>query len=144
MIYIALLLSTILCFSSCVSLISSEIITNNKRHDYYSDKSNYITLTATILKWDITGTRITIRVSNILEYPSSQDEWEVFEIVGDNVDIVMKKGIESFLKEGKEIQFVTAPEDFWDSYTQPIVALTIDGVVLLEQEIGIENYLKTI
>lgn len=74
----------------------------------------------------------------------SPDHWTYFEISEENYEIVIRNGIESKLEKGMTIEFLSAPEDFGNGYIRPIVALTIDGVVLLEQEIGIENYRKTI
>lgn len=144
MIYIATLTAVVLCFTGCVI---GDIKRDKTREEYYSNMSNYRTATAIVDEWDIESSWIRIRVSNYPEefYSTSPDSWCYFEISGkDNVDIVLENGITSKLAVGKEIEFVSAPEVFWSGYTRPIVSITIDGVVLLDQDVGIENYLATI
>ncbi len=108
--------------------------------------THYIPVTATVDDWTFYYKRILIRISNLPKeyYAMSPEHWTYFEISGDNYEIVMQNGIEARLEKGMTIEFLSAPEDFGNGYIRPIVALTLDGVVLLEQETGIENYLKTI
>lgn len=55
---------------------------------------------------------------------------------------MQKNNIDEQIKIGDTIQFVTAPKYFGDGYVMPIVAISVDGEVLLEFEEGYANFLK--
>ena len=64
-----------------------------------------------------------------------------FNIIGENLVIVCKNGIDNKLKIGKRISVVSAPRYFGDSYVYPIVSITVDGECLLDFEVGYQNLL---
>ena len=65
-----------------------------------------------------------------------------FKIVGENLKIVRKNGIEEKLKEEDEVVFITAPRYFGDGYVMPIVAISINGESLLDFNDGYANLMN--
>lgn len=110
------------------------------KFDYYSQKENYISATGTILsiRDNEDSKALYIELSNLT--PRLEDT--CFKIVGESRKIVQAKNIDSKLKAGEQITFITAPKYFGDGYVMPIVALSVNGEILLEFEEGYENLLS--
>jgi hypothetical protein len=108
--------------------------------EYYADESNFQTVTGTVTYVGFSDDRQTLylSISNLPEGFSSK----TFEIVGKNLDVVKKTTLVHKLSEGAEVEFVSAPRYFWDGYVMPIVALSVDGYVLLDYERGYSNYME--
>lgn len=130
------LLVLILCFTVFLSACD----TTSQKIRYYSDRSNYVDATGTIdyIAYEDNYTILYLGFSELT--PKFDDE--TFKIVGDNLSIVLEKGINQKIAFGDQIEFVTAPKYFGDGYVMPIVEITVDGETLLEFEEGYANLLK--
>lgn len=130
---ISVLMCILLSFTACYS---------HRMIDYYSQPENYVRATGTVsfINYNDDETTLCIAFSDL----DLKLDDNTFEIVGDNLKILKEKGIDEKLQLGKRIEFVTAPRYFGDGYVMPIVGLTIDGEVLLEPEIGVENFLDSL
>ncbi len=85
------------------------------REKYYSDKSNFVSVTATCVN------------------------------IGTNEHVLGEKEaqIEEKLTAGTIFTFISAPEYFGDGYDCPIVGLEVGGEVLLDFDTGYENLMET-
>lgn len=110
-----------------------------KKQDYYSNKENYVNATGTIthIAYDEDKTALYLDFSELS--PTFDDT--CFKIVGNNLLIVQKNGIDQKIKIGDQIDFITAPKYFGDGYVMPIVSISTNGEYLLEFEEGFTNFL---
>ena len=131
------ILIIILCVASCLSACYA-----HRKQEYYSQKDNYVTATGTLtyISYDEDGTGIYLSFSELT--PRFNDN--CFKIVGENYEIAQENGLNEKLEEGKRIDFVSAPRYFGDGYIMPIVAISVDGEVLLDFEEGYNNWLEWI
>ena len=131
-----LIIITVMCF---ILAFSCSCNLNGKKQ-YYSEKENYISITGTIteIKYNEDSTALYISFSDL----SSVLDDVSFKIVGDNLQIVQNNGIDSKLRTGDKINFITAPKYFGDGYVMPIVAISVNGENLLDFEEGYANLLK--
>ena len=128
----------------CVSILAFvffgiRFLDSSRFITYYSDKENYINVTGTVshIKYDDASSELFIGFSDM-----SPDLDDInFNIIGENLVIVCKNGIDNKLKIGKRISVVSAPRYFGDSYVYPIVSITVDGECLLDFEVGYQNLL---
>ena len=129
----------IICFAVGLALILSAC-TNGKMMDYYMDRENYICASGTVshISYSDDGSEVYIGFEDL----SFAFDDTCFKIVGDNFLKVKEQGIESVLKPGVTANFVTAPKYFGDGYVMPIVAITIEGNIMLEEEDGYANLIK--
>ena len=123
----------------CVLWVSSGCQVAQMR-GYYEKKSNYIEAKGTVsyISYDENGESIYIDFSSTT--PVFDDT--CFKIVGDNCNIAKENGIESILKIGSEVSFITAPQYFGDGYVMPIVSISVKGNTLLEFDEGFANFLN--
>ena len=130
-VFMVLLLLNILVLSACYSA---------KEKKYYAQKDNYINATGTVIHiaYSKDHTELYLGFSELTPTFDDID----FKIVGDNLSIVQKNNIDEKIKTGDKIEFITAPKYFGDGYVMPIVAISVDGEVLLEFEEGYANFLK--
>lgn len=125
------LLCTIVFFTSC---------TTRKMKDYYSQKDNYITATGTIshIAYSEDNTALCLGFSELTPTFDDTD----FEVVGENLLITQRNGIDTKIKVGDQVDFITAPRYFYDGYIMPIVSISVNGECLLEFEEGYANLLE--
>ncbi len=122
----------------CISLSSCGFSPKMKR--YYSQKENYINASGKVthIKYNEESTALYLGFSELT--PEFDDN--SFKIEGNNLPIVKENGIDEKIKLGDKVEFVTAPKYFGDGYVMPIVAISVNGEVLLEFEEGYANYLE--
>lgn len=134
-VYRYLTLLTVICLVFSI-FFACGFLDNQK--GYYSNKENYINVTGIItnVKYNDTLDIMYITLSDIS--PKLDDC--CFKIVGENLKIVQKNGVDDKLELGKNIDFVTAPKYFGDGYVMPIVSLSVDGEELLSFEDGYSNF----
>lgn len=132
-----IIISVLVIILGCITFSACDA---KRMRDYYSDKDNYGVATGIVthIKYNDDKTVLYLGFSRIK--PPTSDE--TFKIVGENLTIAKKNGIDSKLKIGDRIEFITAPLCFGDGYVSPIVAITIDGETLLEFEEGFVNLNK--
>lgn len=111
-----------------------------KEKDYYSEESNYVEVVGTVIHMAYYEDEMALYLGFSELNPKCEDV--NFKIVGKNLAIAQENGIEQKIKLGDTIKFVTAPKCFGDGYVMPIVAVSVDGEVLLEFEEGFENFLE--
>lgn len=121
----------IVTFSSCVS---------DDRLKYYSVSSNYIEVVGTVIQMNYNEENNALYLGFEELNPEFADS--AFKIVGENLLIAQKNGIDQKIQIGKQIEFISAPRYFGDGYVMPIVGLSIDGDILLCFEQGYDNWLK--
>lgn len=109
-------------------------------YSYYSQNENYVEVTGKISFINFVDESNQIYIAfDEMSYIFSDT---CFKLSGKNSDIAKENGIESVLKIGTTVDFVSAPRYFGDGYVMPIVSITINGKCYLESEIGIENLLQ--
>ena len=115
---------------------------SSRKNEYYSQKENYISVTGTVssIKYNEESTALYIDFSELS--PTLDDT--CFKIVGKNLETVKSNRIDDKIKIGEQLTFITAPMYFGDGYVMPIVAVSINGEVLLDFEEGYENLLDWI
>ena len=130
-IIIACIFIAVYLFSSCNKKI---------KIDYYSKEENYIIARGTLvhMKYSDDSSVLYLGFSDL--EPAFADT--AFKIVGNNLNIAKKNGINEKLEMGKTIEFITAPRYWGDGFVYPIVAITVDGKTLLEFEEGLPNFLE--
>lgn len=123
----------------CVIFASICSCDSKERKKYYSQKENYISVTGILssIKYNEDSTALYLDFSNLS--PILDDT--CLKIVGGNLQTVQNNGIDSKLKIGEKIDFITAPRYFGDGYVMPIVAISINGENLLDFEEGYANLL---
>lgn len=112
---------------------------SRKEERYYSQKENYITVTGTVVHIKYNENRDVLYLGFSDLSPICDDD--TFKIVGNNVSIVQENGIDEKISVGSQMEFITAPKYFGDGYVMPIVAVAVDGEVLLEFEDGYSNFM---
>ena len=128
--------TTIVCILVIVFLFSS--CEKKKMLDYYSRSENYITDSGTLTHIYDSEDFLYLGFSGTKNFYESS----TFEIVGENLNIVKRMGIDDKLEKGRIVEFITAPGCWGDDYVFPIVEITIDGETLLEFEEGFPNFLE--
>jgi len=129
----------IVIIAACIFLVSLCSCISTKQSKYYSQRENYISVTGTVshIKYNEDSTALYVAFSEISPVLDDKN----FKIVGENLEIVKANKIDDKPKIGEEITFITAPRYFGDGYVMPIVAISINGEVLLDFEVGYENLL---
>lgn len=112
------------------------------RVEYYSEDSNYITATGTVkhLGWGPDQSYVYLAFEEIPEEYSDTN----FVIEGENLRTAIEKGFNERVQLGTEVVYVSAPRYFWDGYAMPIVALSVNGEILLTFDEGKMNLLDLI
>ena len=134
----------IILLSSCKNNIGQVIFDvldqKPEKRVYYSKLENYVEATGTVsyIEYGYDYTELYIGFSDLT--PSFDDT--TFKIVGKNLLITKKNGIDEKIKLGDTVNFITAPRYFGDGYIMPIVAISVNGETLLEFEDGFKNYLN--
>ena len=106
---------------------------------YYPVKDNYIEVSGVVIymKYNKDHTELHIAFSDMDRKLDDRS----FEIVGENLRIVEKNGIDDKIKIGDRVTFVTAPKYFGDGYVMPIVAISANGESLLDFDEGFKNFM---
>lgn len=113
---------------------------SQKERKYYADESNYVTATGIVshIKYSDKKDALYLAFDSI-DYPFSDN---CFKIVGKNLKNAQENGIDDILQIDDSVTFITAPKYWGDGYVMPIVALTVDGEILLSFEDGFDNLQK--
>lgn len=127
-------------FMVCICCLNLTSCYQQREYKYYSDESNFITVTAEIffLNYDEDNAVLYLGFLNLPEVFSDN----CFKITGDNWKVIEQRGGKDCFAIGDEITFITAPRYFGNGYVMPIVAVSIKGEVLLEYEQGYENFMS--
>lgn len=106
---------------------------------YYPVKDNYIEVSGVVIhmKYSDDHTVLYIAFSDMDRKLDDRS----FEIVGENLRIVEKNGIDDKIKIGDRVTFITAPKYFGDGYVMPIVAISANGESLLDFDEGFKNFM---
>ena len=106
---------------------------------YYTQLDNYTNATGTVsfIKYNEDKTGLYLELSDLEPQFSSL----VFKIVGDNLVIVQKNGIDEKVKVGSQVSISFAPEVFGDGYVIPLVSISTDEEELLGFDEGYSNLL---
>ena len=137
------IVSIFLTFVIIFATVSLSACNSTEMKKYYAERDNYITATGSVshIAYDEENEKLFISFADL--NPEFNDN--TFKIAGQNYLIVKSRSVQQKLKLGVEVEFITAPRYFGDGYAMPIVAMTIDGEVLLAFNEGFENlqvYLK--
>ena len=125
----------------CITLVLSSCASDEK-FQYYSQPENYITAVGTVTHIQYNEENDALYLG--LEHLPSEFADNAFKIVGKNLLIAQKNGIDQKIQIGKQIEFISAPRYFGDGYVMPIVGLTVDDEILLAFEPGYTNWLELI
>lgn len=131
----------VLLFARLVSvMLFSEPV--RPRLEYYSEDSNYITAAGTVSHIAYGDDREYV----YLAFEEIPDRFEdtSFKIEGENLRILLENGFADKVTLGAAVEYVSAPRIFWDGYSMPVVALSVDGEPLLTFEEGKANLLEMI
>lgn len=123
----------------CIMLVFLSSCASSQKKKYYANKENYISATGTIssITYNEDATILYLGFSELS--PSFDDVF--FKIVGENLQIVLNNDIDTKLKVGTQVTFITAPKYFGDGYVMPIVAISIGEESFLKFEDGYPNLL---
>lgn len=107
---------------------------------YYSDKTNFITDEAFVenIIYKEAEQKLVFWLLEIDE--AFQDN--NFIVKGENVNLLMEKGVLQKIKKGDKITYISAPEYFGDGYAMPIVSIVVGEEELLSFEEGYNNLMK--
>ena len=111
------------------------------RLDYYSIDSNYVTVVGTVDHLSYYDSKALFLA---FEDKTVAFQDSTFVIEGKNLETILKNGFEEKVTLGTQVEFVSAVRVFWDGYEMPIVALSVNGEVLLPFEEGKQNLLEMI
>ena len=105
--------------------------------DYYCEKDNYISATGVVTHITYSNSMDQIYIAfDEMDYSFSDNN---FKIVGKSLTIAQENGLDAKLDIGDKVVFCCAPRYFGDGYVIPIVALSVEGEVLLDMDEGIVN-----
>ena len=109
-----------------------------EEREYYANKENYVTAagTLTFMNYNEEKTALYLGFSDLT--PRFSDD--CFQIVGENFLTAEKNRISQKIQIGTRIEFVSATRYFGDGYVMPIVAVSVDGEVLLSFDEGFDNF----
>ena len=106
---------------------------------YYPVKDNYIEVSGVVIHMMYSDDHTVLYIA-FSDMDRKLDD-RTFEIVGENLRIVEKNGIDDKIKIGDRVTFVTAPKYFGDGYVMPIVAISANGESLLDFDEGFKNFM---
>ncbi len=106
---------------------------------YYPVKDNYIEVSGVVIYMEYSDDHTVLYIA-FSDMDRKLDD-RTFEIVGENLRIVEKNGIDDKIKIGDRVTFVTAPKYFGDGYVMPIVAISANGESLLDFDEGFKNFM---
>lgn len=106
---------------------------------YYPVKDNYIEVSGVVIYMEYSDDHTVLYIA-FSDMDRKLDD-RSFEIVGENLRIVEKNGIDDKIKIGDRVTFVTAPKYFGDGYVMPIVAISANGESLLDFDEGFKNFM---
>ncbi len=140
-----LVLLTIFSLSSCLTI--SSIYYNNQEKKCYSDKTNFINVTATLSDIRLYDEEYILTVENMEYIPLEEKENSYysgfqdnsFRINKENSKLLKSSNIEEKLKKGTVFSFMSSPSVFGNGYNCPIVSVTVDGEILLDFDTGYKN-----
>lgn len=106
---------------------------------YYPVKDNYIEVSGVVIYMEYSDDHTVLYIA-FSDMDRKLDD-RSFKIVGENLLIVEKNGIDDKIKIGDRVTFVTAPKYFGDGYVMPIVAISANGESLLDFDEGFKNFM---
>lgn len=106
---------------------------------YYPVKDNYIEVSGVVIYMEYSDDHTVLYIA-FSDMDRKLDD-RSFKIVGENLRIVEKNGIDDKIKIGDRVTFVTAPKYFGDGYVMPIVAISANGESLLDFDEGFKNFM---
>ena len=106
---------------------------------YYPVKDNYIEVSGVVIYMEYSDDHTELYIA-FSDMDCKLDD-RSFEIVGENLRIVEKNGIDDKIKIGDRVTFITAPKYFGDGYVMPIVAISANGESLLDFDEGFKNFM---
>ncbi len=109
---------------------------------YYSDPNRFIELTAVCNGISIGETCYLFVDDMHYDDPYGRVFNNGFRIGGKNSDIVRAAGIEEKLIPGTTVTFISSPDCYSNGYQYPIVALEVDGEILLDFDTGYSNLMN--
>ena len=132
----------VLIFILCTVLFCSGCSYWVREVKYYSQRDNYVNAVGTVthIAYSEDNMELCLGFSELTPTFDDTD----FEIVGENLRIAQDNGIDTKIKIGDQVEFITAPRYFYDGYIMPIVAISVNGECLLEFEEGFGNFFKWI
>lgn len=143
--------SVVLCALLCIFTTSCMVWDLGFRiqeKEYYSDKSNFVSVSATCVeivtnKWN--PGKYFINVKDMVYETTDDCNFISYSFVVNeaNARVLKEAGIEEKITEGTTFTFISAPEYFGDGYNCPIVGIEVDGEVLLDFDTGYENLMNT-
>ena len=106
---------------------------------YYPVKDNYIEVSGVVIYMEYSDDHTVLYIA-FSDMDRKLDD-RTFKIVGENLRIVEKNGIDDKIKIGDRVTFVTAPKYFGDGYVMPIVAISANGESLLDFDECFKNFM---
>lgn len=106
---------------------------------YYPVKDNYVEISGVVIYMEYSDDHTVLYIA-FSDMDRKLDDCS-FKIVGENLRIVEKNGIDDKIKIGDRVTFVTAPKYFGDGYVMPIVAISANGESLLDFDEGFKNFM---
>ena len=146
-----MLIACAISFCSCTFL---DISYTARERRHYLDKSNFVSVTAVCVSSSYytnpsESHTYCINISNA-EYDTTNMPTEgsrfqdvTFRVDRESMKVLEEHDIHNKLKPGTTFTFMSAPIYLSDSYDCPIVALEIDGEVLLDFDTGYKNLMET-
>ena len=112
------------------------------RREYYCEDSNYIKAYGTVnhLSYGEKNTYVYLSFESIPDAYGDRS----FKVGDKNYHLLMERGFADKVQLGTQVEYISAPRIFWDGYSMPIVALSVNGEILLSFEEGKENFLDSI
>jgi len=133
--WIALLLITALCMTSCAIFEASW---DTKAEKYYSDQANFVERCAVVTHIQQSDDG---KIYMEVEQPDGFSD-VCFKLDGASSKIAKDNGFITEVQVGDEITFISAPRYFGDGYVYPIVSLSKEGKVYLSFDVGYENLMN--
>ena len=133
--WIALLLVTVLCMTSCAIFEASW---DAKAEKYYSDQANFVERCAVVTHIQQSDDG---KIYMEVEQPDGFSD-VCFKLDGASSKIAKDNGFITEVQVGDEITFISAPRYFGDGYVYPIVSLFKEGKVYLSFDVGYENLMN--
>ena len=132
--------SIVLIFILCTVLFCSGCSYWVREVKYYSQRDNYVNAVGTVTHIAYSEDNMELYLGFSELTPTFDDD--CFKIVGENLRIAQDNGIDTKIKIGDQVEFITAPEYFGDGYVMPIVAISINGESLLDFNDGYANLMN--
>ena len=133
--WIALLLVTVLCMTSCAIFEASW---DAKAEKYYSDQANFVERCAVVTHIQQSDDG---KIYMEVEQPDGFSD-VCFKLDGASSKNAKDNGFITEVQVGDEITFISAPRYFGDGYVYPIVSLSKGDKVYLSFDVGYDNLMN--